>query len=240
MKTPVKNFLRLSGLIITLLIACMLIFYLNFQHSIKTMKPAETALINDSVWCIRDQFVNAYVFKGKSSYLMIDAGISKKNFGRELTKMGIKPKLITAVFLTHTDGDHIGALSLFKNAAIYMSRDEEQMINGVSGKNKFFKTKWKNGPYTMIDDNDSLVIDGLSVKMLLTSGHTTGSCCYIVGSDYLVSGDNLTVRDGKYENFIEKFNMNTSLQSESIKKLPGPYSFRYILTGHSGIIKNEN
>jgi len=30
--------------------------------------------------------------------------------------------------LTHSDFDHAGGLSLFENAEIYLSRDEEQMI----------------------------------------------------------------------------------------------------------------
>jgi glyoxylase-like metal-dependent hydrolase (beta-lactamase superfamily II) len=168
----------------------------------------------------------------------VDAGISRKNFTRELNKLGIKPKMIKAIFLTHTDGDHIGAINIFKNATIYMSREEEQMINGISGKSKFFKPKWKNGPYTLFEDNDSLDIDGIKVKMLLTKGHTTGSSCFIINNDYFLTGDNLILREGKYEPFTEKFNMNTPQQVESIKTLPSPSHFKYILTGHYGIIKN--
>ncbi|MGZ5540013.1 MAG: hypothetical protein ACXW1O_08215 [Halobacteriota archaeon] len=33
------------------------------------------------------------------------------------------------MFLTHTDNDHVGGLNLFKNADVYLSIDEEQMIN---------------------------------------------------------------------------------------------------------------
>lgn len=111
------------------------------------------------------------------------------------------------------------------------------MINGTSGKTKYSKTKWKYGPYTRLNDKDTLTIDGLKIKILHTPGHTPGSSCYIVGSDYLVSGDNLTIKDGKYEPFTDKFNMNTQQQSESIKTLPDPSSFKYILTGHNGVIK---
>ena len=58
-----------------------------------------------------------------------------------------------------------------------------------------------------------------------------------IGEDYLVTWDNLTVEEGKYEHFVEKFNMNTGEQIESLKNLPEPGSFSYILTGHNGVIK---
>jgi hydroxyacylglutathione hydrolase len=220
-----------------LLITAAILFYVKFHNATKTMTPAETGAINDSVWCVRDKFVNAFIFKGNNSYLMLDAGISKNNFKKELKKLGITPEQITTILLTHTDGDHIGSISLFTNPTIYMHKDEEQMINGTTGKTKYFKTKWKYGPYNLLNDNDSLTIDGLRIKIIHTPGHTPGSSCYIIGDDYLLTGDNLIVTNGKYEHFVEMFNMNTPEQLESLKLLPVPGSFKYILTGHHGVTK---
>ena len=168
---------------------------------------------------------------------MIDAGFSKKNFKKELKKIGLDPNQITSIFLTHTDGDHIGAMSLFKEPAVYMHREEEQMINGTNGKMKLVRFKWKYGAYKLLENNDSLIIDGLRIRILHTPGHTPGSSCFIVGNDYLASGDNLTINKGKVEQFVEMFNMDTPRQLESLKTLPEPASFKYILTGHHGIVK---
>ena len=203
------------------------------------MTPAETGSINDSVWCIRDRFVNAFIFRGEKSYLMIDAGLGAKSFRQELEKLGISPDEITTILLTHTDGDHTGSISLYKNASVYLHRDEEQMINGTNGKSKFSKTKWKYGPYKLFEDNDTLFVDGLKIKVIHTPGHTPGSSCFIVDGDYLVSGDNLIMKNGKYEHFVEKFNMDTPEQIESLKILPPPETFKYILTAHYGVIKRE-
>jgi glyoxylase-like metal-dependent hydrolase (beta-lactamase superfamily II) len=213
------------------------IYLISFLKATKAMTPAETGIINDTVWCIKDKFVNSYIFKGEQSYLMIDAGIGVKNFKREMDKIGINPDKITKIFLTHTDGDHIGAIGLFKNAVIYMHNNEEQMINGTNGKTKYSKPIWKFGRYTLLDSNDSLVIDGLKIKILYTPGHTPGSSCYLVGNDYLLTGDNLTLSNDKYDHFVEKFNMNTPQQMESLKLLPDPGSFKYVLTAHHGAIK---
>jgi glyoxylase-like metal-dependent hydrolase (beta-lactamase superfamily II) len=226
-----------SGIIVVILIAVALLFYIRFHNGTKSMTPSETGSINDSVWCIRDKFVNAYIFKAKNSFLMIDAGISKNNFSTELKKVGILPEQITMLLLTHTDGDHIGAIGLFKNAAIYMHKDEEQMINGTTGKTKYYKTKWKYGPYNLLTDNDSLYMDGLKIKVIHTQGHTPGSVCYIISGDYLVSGDNLIVSNRNYEHFVEMFNMNTPEQVKSLRLLPAPGTFKYILTGHHGVVK---
>ncbi|MCU0473319.1 MAG: MBL fold metallo-hydrolase [Bacteroidales bacterium] len=225
------------AILLILIIIGAAAYLINFLKATKAMTPAETGIINDTVWCIKDKFVNSYIFKGEQGYLMIDAGIGDKNFKMEMDKIGIDPGKITTILLTHTDGDHIGAIGLFKNAAIYMHRNEEQMINGTTGKTKYSKPIWKYGQYMLLNSNDSLTIDGLKIKILYTPGHTPGSSCYLIGNDYLLTGDNLTVTNGEYDHFVEKFNMDTPQQIESLKLLPAPGSFKYILTGHNGAIK---
>jgi hydroxyacylglutathione hydrolase len=226
------------GGLIGLAVIAVAVYLISFFSATRAMSPAETGQLNDSVWCIRDKFVNTFIFRGDQGYLMVDAGISEKSFRAELDKTGITPDQITTLLLTHTDGDHIGATGLLKNAAVYMHRDEEQMINGTTGKMKFIKPVWKFGQYGLLSDNETLTIDGLNIKIIHTPGHTPGSSCYIIGSDYLVTGDNVIVSDGKYERFIEKFNMDTPQQIESQKLLPPPGSFKYILTAHNGVIRN--
>ena len=237
MKKPVKRLIWAVAIISGLILIAAIIFLLNFISATKSMTPVETAAINDSVWSIKDRFVNAFIFKGEKSCLMIDAGLGRKRFGKELDKLGINPDDITTILLTHTDGDHTGSVGLYKNVAVYMHRDEEQMINGTTGKSKYFKTKWKYGPYKLLEDNDTLTIDGLKIKIIHTPGHTPGSACYIIGNDYLVTGDNLILESGKYGHFIEQFNMNTTQQIESLKILPPPGDFKFILTAHNGVVR---
>ncbi|HUX95018.1 MAG TPA: MBL fold metallo-hydrolase [Bacteroidales bacterium] len=238
MKKPVKIAFWSVGVILGLVLIIAIIFMINFISATKAMTPAETQPLNDSVWCIKDRFVNAFIFKGREGYLMVDAGINAKNFSKELSKTGLLPEQITTLLLTHTDSDHIGATGLLKNADIYMHKDEEQMINGSTGKTKFSKTVWKYGPYKLLNNNENLILNGLNVKIIHTPGHTPGSSCYVIGKDYLVTGDNLVIVNGKYEHFVDKYNMDTPEQEKSLKMLPEPGTFKYIMTGHNGIIKN--
>jgi glyoxylase-like metal-dependent hydrolase (beta-lactamase superfamily II) len=237
MNKLVKRSLWGIGILLGLIVIAAAVFVINFVLATQKMTPAETSAINDSVFVVKDRFVNAYIFKGKKSYLMVDAGFSEKNFLAELNKLAIAPEQITTILLTHSDGDHIGSIGLYKNPKIYMHKDEEQMINGQTAKMGPFKTKWKYGTYTLFNSNDTLTIDGLKIKVIHTPGHTPGSVCFVINNDYLLTGDNLIYSNGKYEHFVEKFNMDTPRQIESLKLLPEPKSFRYILTGHHGVTK---
>lgn len=227
------------GVLVGLLVIAGAVFVINFLLATRSMTPQATSALNDSVFCVKDKFVNAYIFKGKEHYLMVDAGLGEGSFLEGLNQLGISPEKITTILLTHTDGDHTGAIGLFKNPKIYMHKDEEQMINGTTAKMGPFKTKWKYGPYQLFNSNDTLTIDGLKIRIIHTPGHTPGSVCFIISNNYLLTGDNLVVVDGKAEHFAEKFNMNTPLQVESIKAIPELKSFKYILMAHHGVIKNS-
>jgi glyoxylase-like metal-dependent hydrolase (beta-lactamase superfamily II) len=237
MKRVVKRILWVSGIVIGLVIIAAIAFLIYFRSVTKQMTPAATTAINDSVYCVKDGFVNAFIFKTGNGYILFDAGMKEKRFASEMDKLGISPDKITTVLLTHTDGDHIGSMGLFKDCAVYIHKDEEQMINGQNSKGPF-RTIWKYGPYKLLNSNDTLLIGGLRIKIIHTPGHTPGSSCFTVNDNYLITGDNITVVDGKPEHFVEMFNMDTGKQIESIKVLPELSSFKYILTGHHGIFKN--
>jgi len=238
MNKILKRILIGLAVIAGIFLVIAVIMIIRFSYATKEMTPSTTQAINDSVFCIQDRFVNAYLFKGYSGYMMIDAGLSKKRVLEELNKLEINPDDILAVVLTHSDGDHIGALGAFKNAKIFLHEEEEQMVNGETAK-MIFKFKWKYQPYNLIRSDEILNINVFQVKVLHTPGHTPGSCCFIVNDDYLLTGDNLLVKDGKYVHFFNMVNMDTEKQIESIKNLPEPTQFEYILTGHTGIISKD-
>jgi len=231
-----KRILIFLVIIIGLIIVVAGYFGLRFYLGTRNMTPTETCRVNDTVFCIKDSFVNAYVFKGRTGFLLIDAGMDEGKFKTELRKLGIEPTQVTDILLTHTDSDHTGAIGLFPNAKIYMQKDEEQMINGENGKFPLVRFKWEYGPYNLFSSNDTLILAGIKIKVYHTPGHTPGSCCFLVGGDYFAAGDNLFYKNGKFEHFENFFNMDTEKQSVSIKVLPDPTSLKYLLTAHQGVI----
>ena len=238
MKKPLKwTLITMAGLA-GIFLVFIVVTTIRYSYAMKLMNPAETHTINDTVFCIKDKYVNAYVFKGYGGYMMIDAGMNKERVTEELTRLEIDPDDILAVVLTHSDPDHSGGLDAFKNASIFMHEEEEQMVTRETAR-FVFRSGWKHNSYNLIKSDEILNIDIFQVRVLHTPGHTPGSCCYVVNNDYLLTGDNLMMEDGRYVNFIDIINMDTETQVKSLKRLPDPTEFEYILTSHTGITKKD-
>ena len=236
MKKPIKRALIGLALAVGLVVFAAAFFGVRFFLATSAMTPVETSKLNDSVFCCKDKFVNVFVFKGTTGYVLVDAGFGEESLVAELNKLNIKPDMVTGLLLTHTDGDHIGAVGALKNAKIYMHKDEEQMINGTNGKFPLYHPKWSFGPYTLLNSNDTLIVDGVKVKILHLPGHTPGSCCYLINNEYLAVGDNASLKNNSLSHFVDFFNMDTPQQEVSMAKVPELYSAKHILTAHFGIL----
>jgi glyoxylase-like metal-dependent hydrolase (beta-lactamase superfamily II) len=169
---------------------------------------------------------------------MVDAGLGAESMAAEMKKLNIDPKEVTALLLTHTDSDHIGGVALFSNAKIYMHKDEEQMIDGRNGKFPFIRFHWKYGPYNLVSDNDTLLLEGLRVKVIHTPGHTPGSCCFLINGSDLAVGDNLAIHNGVISTFNDFFNMDTRQQAAALAEIPELHTAKYILSAHYGILRH--
>ena len=80
------------------------------------------------------------VIKGPDGVCLIDTGFDNQGYGRELGKSyavenwrgprealadcGLTPEDVTRIFVTHTHFDHLGGISLFPNATIYIQEKE--------------------------------------------------------------------------------------------------------------------
>src|SRR5665647_2279029 len=106
----------LSGLAIFIIILVLLFigYFLKARSIMKSMTTTETMEIVKNVFSIRDSFVNVYLVKNGKHYIAIDAGNNKDNIQKELRKLTIDPAKIDAILLTHSDGDHVAGISLFK------------------------------------------------------------------------------------------------------------------------------
>ena len=224
--------------VIGIVLLALGVFVLRFFLGLREMTLSETGRVNDEVFCIKEPGVNTYIFRGEQGYLMVDAGLFERTVKTEMGKLGIDPAQITDIVLTHADHDHVGALGLFKNAKVYMHRDEEQMINGKRGKFPLVRFRWKWGPYTLFDGDETLSLAGLRVKVFHAPGHTPGSCSFLIGTDYLAAGDHLSYKNGRFGVVPDIFNMDTRAQEISIKKLPAPETMKFVLTSHYGVFEN--
>lgn len=208
------------------------------KSEVKKMTPLETAELAPGIFTLKDAFVNMYLIRDDSTYIAIDAGNSTQGIAAEMAKLGIAASQVKAVFLTHTDGDHVGALALFSQAKIYLSAQEEQMIDGTKARFLFFKNRIALADKGLVDDQQTLLIGNVRIKGLLTPGHTPGSMCYQVNDSCLFTGDALSLKGGYMDKFNTVFNMDTERAMQSMAGLKNLHDIAWVFTAHYGLSQN--
>ena len=183
--------------------------------------------------------VNLFVIKNGDNTICIDTGFGKERVRRELSRLGIDILSVSHVFLTHSDYDHADCIDLFEKAEVYLSKDEEQMINTTTARS--FGARY-NSPisskYNLLNDQEVVQVGNLVVKGIATPGHTPGSMSYLVNGANLFVGDSLAITNGRVHTFPRFINMDTSTQKESIKKLAKLKDIKMLFTAHSGYTAN--
>jgi glyoxylase-like metal-dependent hydrolase (beta-lactamase superfamily II) len=221
--------------IVFIIIPCLIFggFYLKFRKELKGIKITETSELTNGVYSIKDGFANMFIFKDSSNYIAIDAGNDIDIVKAGLKKLNIDPDKVSAVLLTHSDGDHIAALKLFKNAKIYMANEEIHMMNGDNHKFLWFNNKL-NADYTPLEDWQIITINNTKMQGILTPGHSTGSMCFLLNDKYLFVGDAASLKDGKIAKPNEFFSMDIETAKKSLSKITVLPDAEYIFTSHYG------
>jgi hydroxyacylglutathione hydrolase len=237
MRKSTKRFLLATGVIVCILILLIAAVGFKFKAELSKMHPLETKEIASGVYAINDGIVNMFLVRGSSGFIAVDAGNDTKNIKQEMKKLDIDPEKVTAVFLTHSDSDHIAAVAIFKNATIYLPKEEEQMINGTTA--RFYVTKNKiNFKYKTFADNEIIKTSDLEIKGIATPGHTPGAMCYLIDNKFLFTGDSLSLQSGKANLFSKLINMDNETQLKSLRTLAQINGVKYIFTAHHGYSDN--
>lgn len=169
---------------------------------------------------------NCYLLCGSESAAVIDPSAKLEYITDALSEENVK---LTHILLTHGHFDHTKNLQLLREltgAKVCIHREDNEML-GDSVKNCFslFNEGEQTAPPAdiLLEDGDAVELDGKSVRVIHTPGHSKGSCCFAVG-DVIFSGDTLLYRSiGRYDFYGSS---DTAL-TESLKKLislPGNYT----------------
>ncbi|MGZ4949752.1 MAG: MBL fold metallo-hydrolase [Halobacteriota archaeon] len=196
--------------------------------------------IADNVYEIKSRAVSMFVFTAADPPICFDAGISEEPVKRGFNALGFKPEHVKCVFLTHTDRDHVGGLDLFKNADVYLSIDEEQMINGTTPRFLgFVYNRALKKPYKVLKNGDIVQAGDTKIEALATPGHTPGSMSFLVNSSILFVGDTLVLKEGKVRHFSKLHmrdltHMDIATQTESVRKIAQLKNISLMVTAHTG------
>ena len=131
--------------------------------------------------------------------VIIDPGDNASYVSNKCGELGVVPK---AIFLTHGHFDHILAVPELKqtfHADVYASEEEDPLLSD----SKLNLSGGLRGPQTVfhadvsLKDGQELELLGTEWRVILTPGHTAGSCCFYLPEEGLIfAGD--TLFNGSY------------------------------------------
>ena len=153
--------------------------------------------------------------------ILIDGGEDYELIKSKEKELGI---VITDLILTHGHYDHAGNAKKLQDDGIKVgicTFDADKLSNADSLASDFNKTFESLKPDYTFDDDQTLDINGISLKVLRTPGHTSGSCCFILG-DVIFSGDTLfcnsfgrtDMRDGNLWDMIKSIRRLVNLEGD--------------------------
>lgn len=204
---------------------------MHFMHPLPSGKIEGTDII-----AIRNRINNLFFISSGDEWIVIDAGSDANAVKQEMERMSIDAHKVKGVFLTHTDYDHVASIPLFPNAAVYMCKQEEQMIDGSTNrqfmkKNKLPKLSASNAIVWMAD-NETVDVGGHKVRVIWAPGHTKGSAMYAVDEKYLFSGDAFRVAKGELS--VHPYTMDKVQANKTIQSVKGQLGKYTVFTSHYG------
>jgi glyoxylase-like metal-dependent hydrolase (beta-lactamase superfamily II) len=234
MKKILKRILIITGALIALLALAWGGMFLKLQSEVSKFTPLETGGIVDNIFVVKDDFANIFIIQDGAQYIVFDCATTPSVVAEQLKKLGINPADVAAVFLTHSDYDHAGALSLFDKAKLYLSKEEEQMINGEKSRMLFMGNSIPRKDYTLVEDRQIIRIGNLKIEGILVPGHTPGIMAWLVNDKYLFTGDIASLKDGRIAPCPSFFNMDHAQATKSLDIIRRIPSAKYIFTAHWG------
>jgi hydroxyacylglutathione hydrolase len=197
--------------------------------------PVDTDQVTEHVYAIRVRDVNMFIYADSEHAIAIDTAYSGNKLRQEARRIPVALESVTHVLLTHADVDHAGGLDAFPGAQVYLSRDEEQMIDGTTARLfGLYHCPRLGRAYSLLDDGDVVTVGTIRVRAIATPGHTPGSMSFLVNGRVLFSGDTLALRNGWVYTFYRLINKDTATQQESIKRLAALQGIDLLCTAHTG------
>lgn len=214
--------------------------------------PINNKEISQGLYALKDKDVNVFIFRNRNDIIAIDSGYKNtENITNELRKYNINENDISNVFITHLDLDHAGGIDnrcrkVFPNAKIYIGKIEEKYLKNELNRKQigFFglksPIKLSNG-YYLLEDKQIIHIGTIKLQAFLVPGHTLGHLWFLINDKYLFTGDSIILVKGNGYSFYNQWNVNSSMNIKSIKKIKNIIdinSIEIIITSHSGYTNN--
>ena len=163
---------------------------------------------------------NCYVLSldGREDAIVIDPGAEEPAI-----RLALGERKIAAILLTHGHYDHIGAVAALRagGAPVYIgAQDAQNLVNPLYSLAAMFGGAPSQGAADfLLEDNETLTLAGIRLRVLHTPGHTKGGCCFLTDEGQLFSGDTLFRRGWGRTDFPGGSEMEMAASLERLRAL---------------------
>jgi metallo-beta-lactamase class B len=182
------------------------------RTALKWDEPAEPARILGPIYFVGTKGLGSFLITGTEGHIILYTGMpgSGELIEKSIEKLGFKPKDVKIILTCHAHCDHVGGHALLKKATgakIAMMREEVELFES-GGKLDFQYGDSKAFAFepckvdTVFRDEDQITLGDITLRALLTPGHTKGSTTYVMnvvvdGKTYVVVfPDGTTINPG--------------------------------------------
>lgn len=188
----------------------------------------------------------AWIIRTAHGAALVDAGLDPDAGAilRELERQGLRPDDVHTILVTHAHLDHWSGAARFPSAQVYVGPGELPYVRGerpfTSLIAPVLDRLWTRAPLPPrlreLEGDGTLELDGESIRVIHTPGHTVGSAMYL-RRGLLFTGDSL-LRDGKSVTPAPGFLSENAAENErSLQKLLS-LPFTRIADGHAGVTED--
>lgn len=179
----------------------------SIRKLLKWDEPAEPARLVGPIYFVGTKGLSVFLITGSQGHIVLNTGMpgSGPLIEKSIRQLGFKPEDVKILLTGHAHVDHVGGHAYLKQTfgtKIVMIREEKELFES-GGKLDFHYGADKEFQFepakvdSVFNDGDEIKLGDITLKALLTNGHTRGSTTFLMnvvdnGQSYAVAFPNGT------------------------------------------------